>query len=143
MRSKGSLGSPIAAFNRTPSRTPSKTPRGELGLLGNVGRRRSPRNHNHHDLVDFDDNIFDTPVSRAVNQMLSEPNFGLDDEMELVNLETAAATDPNWANFGSTFFSTDAPMPSSPPRDRISFGVDQPAETWEWNLAQLAEASKE
>ena len=143
MQSKGSLGSPMAAFNRTPSRTPSKTPRGELGLLGSVGRRRSPRNHSHHDPVDFDDNIFDTPVSRAVNQMLSEPNFGLDDEMELVNLETAAATDPNWANFGSTFFSTDAPMPSSPPRDRISFGVDQPSDTWEWNLAQLAEATKE
>ncbi|KAL6849480.1 hypothetical protein ACO1O0_009020 [Amphichorda felina] len=137
IRSKDSLASPVADFKRTPSRTPSRTPRADLAFLGSASKRRSPRNHGG---IDFDDSIFDTPVSRAVNQMLSEPNFGLDDEMELVSLG-AVDTDPNWVNF-SSFFSTDAPMPSSPPKDRVAFGADQATDMWDWSIEQITEVNK-
>lgn len=108
LRSKGSiLDSPSAAFKRTPSRTPSRTPRDEYALPGSTLRRPSPR---HQILVDIDERLFDTPMSRAMNQMLSEPNFGIeDDEMDLVPSGSA-----NWDTFN--IFSTDGPLPSSPPR---------------------------
>ena len=137
IRSKDILASPVADFKRTPSRTLSRTPRAELAFHGSASKRRSPRNHGG---IDFDDSIFDTPVSRAVNQMLSEPNFGLDDEMELVSLG-AVDTDPNWVNF-SSFFSTDAPMPSSPPKDRAAFGPDETPDMWDWNMEQVVEMNK-
>lgn len=141
MRSKDSLASPAADFRGTPSRTLSKTPRADLGFLGSAIKRRSPRSPRNHHGIDFDHSIFDTPISRAVNQMLSEPNFGLDDEMELVSLG-AVDTDPNWANF-SSFFSTDAPMPSSPPKNRSGFGADQATEMMDWSLDQVAEMTIE
>lgn len=108
LRSKGSiLDTPSAAFRRTPSRTPTKTPRDEYALPGSAVRRPSPR---HQILVDIDERLFDTPMSRAMNQLLSEPNFGIgDDEIDLVPSEPA-----NWDSFN--IFSTDGPLPSSPPR---------------------------
>ena len=136
LRSKESLASP-ANIQRTPSRTPSKTLR-DLGLAAaGSSVRRSPR---HHRAINFDDCIFDTPVSRAVNQMLSETNFGLDDEMDLVNLGTAD-NDAHWANFGN-YFSTDAPMPSSPPKEQLAYPDDAAVNNWgELSIEEIVAAN--
>ncbi|KAE8450956.1 hypothetical protein EG329_005396 [Mollisiaceae sp. DMI_Dod_QoI] len=98
----------LLTFNRTPSRTP-----------GTAGRRRSPRNH---------DPVFDSPFTATLNQMMSEANNqtspvrqGL--ELDFSNLPNL----PDLPNMGQNhsfdmnfsiedLFSTDVPMPSSPPR---------------------------
>lgn len=117
LRSKGSvLDSPSAAFRRTPSQTPSKASRDEYVLPGSATRRLSP---GHQIMVDIDERLFDTPMSRAMNQLLSEPNFGIEDD-DIVDLVPHAPTD--WEAFN--IFSTDAPLPSSPPR------VDRFEGTW-------------
>jgi hypothetical protein len=106
-----------------PQRTPSKTP-------SSAARRRSPRNHQ---------NVAESPFTATLNKLLSETNdnhdaandspsrhldFGLDFSMlpdlghsGADGLSSDALTfqmpgfDPN-----HDFFSTDIPMPSSPPR---------------------------
>lgn len=91
-------------------RTPTKTPRPTLAVPDSASRRRSPRNHQ----ANFE--VFDTPITRTINQMLSEPNgFGLDaNDLDLGNLPTLEHQN-GFMDFG-TFLSTDGIMPSSPPK---------------------------
>ena len=94
---------------RTPSRTPSSS-----------ARRRSPRNHQA---------IFESPFTATLNQLMSEANNhhsptrqGL--ELDFGNLSdlpdlshTTHQGDQAEMNFNlQDFFSTDVPMPSSPPK---------------------------
>lgn len=91
-------------------RTPTKTPRPTLAVPDSASRRRSPRNHQ----TAFE--VFDTPITRTINQMLSEPNgFGLDtNDLDLGNLPTLD-NHQSFMDFGN-FLSTDGIMPSSPPK---------------------------
>lgn len=112
---------------KTPSKTPSKTPRssGALGQLLSTSKRRSPRNaqllHAHFSL----DDVFDSPFTATLNQLLSEandftagsPSHGLLD-VELNTLPTlngSGGGGPSALDFGHFLNSTDLPMPSSPP----------------------------
>jgi hypothetical protein len=105
IRSARSAKSPsqLLTFTRTPSRTP--------------GVRRSPRHHDH---------VFESPFTATLNQLMSEAN----------NQQTSPARNGMALDFGTLpplpninqnqnmdmnfsledFFSTDVPMPSSPPR---------------------------
>lgn len=99
----------LLTFHKTPTRTPG------------TGRRRSPRNH--------DDSIFESPFTATLNQMMSEANnhtspmrhHGVElDFGNLPNLPEMPNMDHHH-NYNMNFniedlFSTDAPMPSSPPR---------------------------
>ncbi|KAF8852645.1 hypothetical protein BDZ45DRAFT_100387 [Acephala macrosclerotiorum] len=100
----------LLTFNRTPSRTP----------------RRSPR---HHDAV------FESPFTATLNQMMSEANNqtspsrqGL--ELDFSNLPNLPDLPPMGnqhydMNFSiEDFFSTDVPMPSSPPRMNMNLYED-------------------
>ncbi|CZR57249.1 uncharacterized protein PAC_07139 [Phialocephala subalpina] len=101
----------VLTFNRTPSRTP----------------RRSPR---HHDAV------FESPFTATLNQMMSEANNqtspvrqGL--ELDFSNLPNLPDLPPmgNQQHYDMNFniedlFSTDVPMPSSPPRMNFSLYED-------------------
>ncbi|KAG0648764.1 hypothetical protein D0Z07_4854 [Hyphodiscus hymeniophilus] len=90
-------------FQKTPVKTPNS-----------AACRRSPRNHNHH---------FESPFTATLNQIMSDandhhsPSRGLHLDFsslpELPELDGPA----NTANYTlEDFFSTDVPMPSSPPR---------------------------
>ncbi|KAN0106491.1 hypothetical protein V8E51_009367 [Hyaloscypha variabilis] len=105
IRSARSAKSPsqLLTFTRTPSQTP--------------GVRRSPRHHDH---------VFESPFTATLNQLMSEAN----------NQQTSPARNGMELDFGTLpplpninqnqnmdmnfsledFFSTDVPMPSSPPR---------------------------
>ncbi|XWX02019.1 hypothetical protein V2A60_010051 [Cordyceps javanica] len=116
--------------------TPTKTPRSIRGGAVSLARRRSPRNHQNA----FD--VFDTPISRTINQLLSEPNgFTLDSELDLSNLPALESSHDTLLEFGN-LLSTDAIMPSSPPRDgSISFDYDA---SWaEWSMDAPAQADNE
>jgi hypothetical protein len=92
--------------------TPSRTP-------GSVSRRRSPRNHQ---------SVFESPFTATLNQLMSEAdnrksparNF----ELDFNNLADLPIMDNPQHNGGQEgmnfsledFFSTDVPMPSSPPK---------------------------
>ncbi|KAI9149307.1 DNA polymerase alpha subunit B [Paramyrothecium foliicola] len=131
-----SLASPVrqALFQRTPTRTPRSV-------------RRSPRNNQ----VSFD-NVFDSPLSRTINQMLSEPNgFGLGDhELDLSSLpalEELDGRDGALIDFGN-LLSTDAIMPSSPPKGTmLSFDYNASATMWaQWDVehsVDLGDVKKE
>jgi hypothetical protein len=105
IRSARSANSPsqLLLFTRTPSRTP--------------GTRRSPRNHN---------SVFESPFTATLNQLMSEANnqtsptrngmeldFGSLPELPNINSQNQNM-DMNFSL--EDFFSTDVPMPSSPPR---------------------------
>lgn len=114
-------------------RTPTKTPRAiALAVPDSASRRRSPRNHQ----AAFD--IFDTPITRTINQMLSEPNgFGLDgNDIDLGNLPSLDSHN-DLIDFGA-LLSTDAIMPSSPPKaGSIAFDYDD-SEVWaNWGVDGL------
>ncbi len=122
-RSISKSGRSIQNIHMLPQRTPSKTP-------STAARRRSPRNHQ---------SVAESPFTATLNKLLSEANdnheamndspsrhldFGLDFSMlpdlgfsGADGLSSDALTfqmpgfDPN-----QDFFSTDVPMPSSPPR---------------------------
>jgi hypothetical protein len=111
--------------SKTPSRTPARTPRfsNGLGVPGSVSLRRSPRFHHHAHFEDHH-NIFETPLTATINQMLSEghdfgtaqltdsPFRGLDiDLSSLPNLDNSASAMIDFGNL----LSTDAILPSSPP----------------------------
>lgn len=97
-----------------PERTPSKTP---------CSLRRSPRNHNGN---------FESPFSASLSKLFSEANdahlhspsrhlnLGLDFSLPDLGHSTNGHSDTLFAmpNFdpNQDFFSTDVPMPSSPPR---------------------------
>jgi hypothetical protein len=105
-------------------RTPTKTPR----LPGSASRRRSPRNHQGG----FE--VFDTPISRTISQMLSEGNgFGGDDlDFGLPAIDGDAG---NLIDFGN-LLSTDVIMPSSPPKEgSMSFDYHASSSVWaQWDL---------
>ncbi|TAQ90638.1 hypothetical protein B7494_g1048 [Chlorociboria aeruginascens] len=120
IRSAKSPSQLLALSQRTPSRTPGTT------------SRRSPRNHNV---------TFESPFTATLNQLMSEANnqespsrlgiqldFG---NLELPNLDGDASMNFNMPPFDNEdFFSTDVPMPSSPPstfrpyEDMMTIGND-------------------
>jgi hypothetical protein len=101
-RSAKSPSQPLM-FARTPSRTP--------------GTRRSPRHHNA---------VFESPFTATLNQLMSEANNHPSPTRNGMELDFGSLPDlPNIngqnqnmdMNFSlEDFFSTDVPMPSSPPR---------------------------
>lgn len=109
-------------------KTPSKTPGSARSVSGNSLLRRSPRNHQGT----FD--VFDTPISRSINQMLSEPNgFGLGDhELDLNSLPSLDGNHNALIDFGN-LLSTDGIMPSSPPKGG-SMSFDYEASWATWNM---------
>ncbi|PHH86036.1 hypothetical protein CDD83_10838 [Cordyceps sp. RAO-2017] len=127
LRSVRSVATPVQALLQ---RTPTKTPRGGLGITGSVGPRRSPRNPQGG----FEE--FDTPISRTISQMFSDPaNFGLVEDLDLSSLPPLEASANNLIDFGN-LLSTDAAMPSSPPKDfSIGFDYRGSADVWaQWTL---------
>ncbi|KAK7430389.1 hypothetical protein QQZ08_003137 [Neonectria magnoliae] len=114
-------------------RTPTKTPRGSLNVHGSASRRRSPRNHQ----VNFD-SIFDSPLSRTISQMLSDPGFDLSNgDLDLSSLPTLDTGHGTLIDFGN-LLSTDAVMPSSPPKDgSLGFDYNGSADVWaQWTVEQ-------
>ncbi len=105
IRSARSAKSPsqLLLFSKTPSRTP--------------GTRRSPRNHN---------SVFESPFTATLNQLMSEANNHTSPARNVMELDFGGLPElPNIngqtqnmeMNFSlEDFFSTDVPMPSSPPR---------------------------
>lgn len=114
-------------------RTPTRTPRGSLNVQGSASRRRSPRNHQ----VNFD-SVFDTPLSRTISQMLSDSAFDLGNgDLDLSSLPALDTSHSNLIDFGN-LLSTDAVMPSSPPKDgSLGFDYSGSAEVWaQWSIEQ-------
>ncbi|OAA39963.1 GATA transcription factor (Ams2) [Metarhizium rileyi] len=112
-----SVASPSQFFIQS---TPTKTPRLPEGSLP----RRSPRNHHGG----FE--VFDTPISRTISQMFSEGNGFGGDDLDLSSLPALDGNAGSMLDFGS-LLSTDAVMPSSPPRD-VSFSYDYHASSSAW-----------
>ncbi|KAI5461371.1 hypothetical protein BGZ63DRAFT_404230 [Mariannaea sp. PMI_226] len=112
--------------------TPTKTPRGPNNVLGSASRRRSPRNQ-----VNFD-NIIDTPLSRTISQMLSDPAFDLgNNELDFSALPSLDANASSLIDFGN-LLSTDGVMPSSPPKDgALGFDYHGSSDIWaQWGIEQ-------
>jgi hypothetical protein len=92
----------LLLFQKTPSKTPSS-----------AARRRSPRHLNHN---------FESPFTMTLNQMMSDanehhsPSRGM--QLDFSNLPDLPDLDgTTHGNYSlDDFFSTDVPMPSSPPR---------------------------
>ncbi len=125
LRTVRSFSSPgqLALMQATPTQTPHSARCG----LGSLARRRSPRNHQN--AFDF----FDTPISRTINQLLSEPNgFALDSELDPSNLPPLESSHGTLLEFGN-LLSTDIVMPSSPPRDG-SVPFDYETSWAQWNM---------
>jgi hypothetical protein len=75
--------------------------------------------------------------------MLSEPNaFGLDEELDLSSLPNLDMSDAGLMDFNA--FSTDAVMPSSPPKgSAIGIDFSDAANAWtQWNAEQSAEVTE-
>jgi hypothetical protein len=110
IRSAKSLGQTAVYSQYSPSRTP-----------GSLARRRSPRNH---------PSVFESPFTATLNQLMSEANNhtspSRNDNFELnfsnlPDLPVLEHPDHHGSqkeiNFSlEDFFSTDVPMPSSPPK---------------------------
>lgn len=107
-------------------KTPTRTPRSV---------RRSPRNHQA---------IFESPFTATLNQLMSDANnhpFSPSKQMELDfgNLPPLDISHHNSMSFAhlpafdSDFFSTDVPMPSSPPRLNFSLYEDGQIDPM-WNI---------
>lgn len=131
IRASRSRTSPIsvrqALFQRTPTRTPRST-------------RRSPRNHQPGV-----DSVFDTPISRTIIQMLSEPNgFDIgDNDLDLSSLPGLDEHDGSLLDFGN-LLSTDAVMPSSPPKGAFGFDYNASASVWaQWDIEHSADLMDE
>ncbi|PMB68632.1 hypothetical protein BM221_005213 [Beauveria bassiana] len=126
LRTVRSVSSPsqLARMQATPTKTPHSIRSGQASQAG-LARRRSPRNHQN----DFDP--FDTPISRSINQLLSEPNhFSLDSELDLGHLSALESSHDALLDFGN-LLSTDGIMPSSPPRNgSVSFDYDASWASW-------------
>ncbi|KJZ75027.1 hypothetical protein HIM_05513 [Hirsutella minnesotensis 3608] len=115
-----------------PQQTPTKTPRLGSGLMGSALVRRSPRNHQG----EF--HGFDTPISRSLSQIFSDPNtFDIVDNMDLGSLPAMDENQGGLIDFGN-LLSTDALVPSSPSRDTsIGFDYRGSANVWaQWTLEQ-------
>ncbi|KAF4465555.1 CENP-A multicopy suppressor 2 [Fusarium albosuccineum] len=112
-------------------KTPTRTPHGSATV------RRSPRLNL--------ENVFDTPLSRTITQMLSEPNFDLGNgNFDFSNLPALDANNATLIEFGN-FLSTDGIMPSSPPKDgSTNFGYSGADNVWaEWVVEQKATKTEE
>ncbi|KAM5374851.1 hypothetical protein ACJZ2D_006195 [Fusarium nematophilum] len=110
--------------------TPTKTPHGS----GSV--RRSPRLNI--------ENVFDTPLSRTITQMLSEPNFDLGNgNFDFSSLPALDTNPASLIEFGN-FLSTDGLMPSSPPKDgSLGFDYSGSDNVWaEWGIEQKVTVEK-
>lgn len=110
-------------------RTPTKTPRLAFGLQGPGTVRRSPRNHQGG----FE--VFDTPISRTISQMFSEPcGFG-DNDLDLSSLPALDGNHGGLIDFGN-LLSTDGAIPSSPPKDgSLGFDYHGSANVWaHWDI---------
>lgn len=92
--------------------TPTKTPRSLLKIPSSSARRRSPRVHQGS----FD--IFDSPISRSIVQLLSEGNAlgSGENEMDLSSLPGLGGHNDELIDFGN-LLSTDDIMPSSSPKN--------------------------
>jgi hypothetical protein len=105
------LGCPLFMLAQTPSRTP-----------GSASRRRSPKHHR---------SVYESPFTATLNQLMSEVNENHSSpsrrcdgmQLDFKDLPTismggnALNHDHSDMNFNmEDFFSTDMPMPSSPPR---------------------------
>jgi hypothetical protein len=102
-------------------RTPTKSP-------ANV--RRSPRLNLENKL----DSVLDTPLSRTITQLLSEPNFDLNNtNFDFSSLPLLDADPSSLIEFGN-FISTDGIMQSSPTKDgSVSFSYEGSDNVWaEW-----------
>jgi hypothetical protein len=119
--------------------TPSRTP-------GSIARRRSPR---HHPIV------FESPFTATLNQLMSETdnnkstpqrcNYDLDFN-HLSDLPMMEHSDhhcaPGSLNFSlEDFFSTDVPMPSSPPKAFHLYEDPMTMTDVDWNEFREFEAS--
>ncbi|KAM3087271.1 hypothetical protein ACMFMG_001374 [Clarireedia jacksonii] len=88
-----------------PPKTPSRTP-------GSASRRRSPRGNA----------VFESPFTAQLNQLMSDAGVRLDSpsrHLDFSNLPDLPNLDNgsyNLQQYDEDFFSTDVPMPSSPPR---------------------------
>jgi hypothetical protein len=106
IRSAKSPGQLLMFAQHTPSKTPSSS-----------ARRQSPRNHQ---------TVFESPFTASLNQLFSEANnpsspsrhFNMDlDFGNLPDLPMIDCHNQGDLNFNiNDFFSTDMPMPSSPPK---------------------------
>ena len=165
----GKAGTPGSGF-KTPTRpTPSqrpitrsisrsirswkvqKTPRGASNPPQTPtpsSRRRSPRNHD----TAFGENVWNnTPVSRAISQMLSDnphlsdPTFavaeGFSDDLDFSELPPLAESEHIHAL--SSWFSTDGVMPATSPKNDNYFDYDGSTDALEaWHLNLLKEQAK-
>lgn len=106
-----------ALLQRTPTKSPSSV-------------RRSPRLNLENKL----ESVLDTPLSRTITQLLSEPNFDLNNaNFDFSTLPLLDADHSNLVDFGN-FLSTDGIMQSSPTKDSaLSFTYDGSDNAWaEW-----------
>ncbi|PQE25104.1 gata transcription factor protein [Rutstroemia sp. NJR-2017a BVV2] len=93
-----------------PPKTPSRTP-------GSASRRRSPRGNA----------VFESPFTAQLNQLMSDAGVRIDspsrhlDFSNLPDLPNLDGGSYNLQQYDEDFFSTDVPMPSSPPRMFHSF----------------------
>ena len=118
-RGRGAHGSASKSVHLTPSRTPRRSPGNFLHITPTQTPRRSPRNHN------TDPPGFPSPFTSTMNMLMSEANNAAlansspsrnGAAIDFDNLPTLPHTgiDPNFSL--EDFFSTDVPMPSSPPQ---------------------------
>ncbi|KAK2679500.1 Zinc finger, NHR/GATA-type [Fusarium oxysporum f. sp. vasinfectum] len=119
LRSVRDLLSPSqqALLQRTPTRSPASV-------------RRSPRLNLESKL----ESVLDTPLSRTITQLLSEPNFDLASSNLDFSTLPLLDTDPaSLGDFGS-FLSTDGIAPSSSPKDvHVNFAYGGSDNVWaEW-----------
>ncbi|KAL6878902.1 hypothetical protein J3F83DRAFT_265721 [Trichoderma novae-zelandiae] len=108
-RSLRSARSMLSPNQQALEQTPTKTPRSMLRVPGSSARRRSPRAHQGS----FD--VFDSPVSRSIVQLLSEGNVLGTGENE-VDLSSLPGLGHMEEAFDFGLLSTDHLMPSSPSR---------------------------
>lgn len=126
----------LLPFSQT---TPSRTP-------GSVSRRRSPRNH---------PDVFESPFTATLNQLMSETdnnrstparcNYDLDfnhlSDLPIMDHHNhhGGAGDMNFSL--EDFFSTDVPMPSSPPKTFHLYEDPMAITDVDWNEFREFEAS--
>ncbi|RGP63679.1 cenp-a multicopy suppressor 2 [Fusarium sporotrichioides] len=106
-----------ALLQRTPTKSPASV-------------RRSPRLNLESKL----DNVLDTPLSRTITQLLSEPNFDLNStNFDFSSLPLLDADPSHLVEFGN-FLSTDGILQSSPTKDSsLSFSYGGSDNIWaEW-----------
>ncbi|RBR08707.1 uncharacterized protein FIESC28_10161 [Fusarium coffeatum] len=130
LRSVRDLLSPSqqALLQRTPTKSPASV-------------RRSPRLNLENKL----ESVLDTPLSRTITQLLSEPNFDVNNTNFDFSSLPLLDTDPtNMMEFGN-FLSTDGIMQSSPTKDgALSFSYAGSDNVWgEWGGVEDDKATNE